>query len=294
MAERPCKRDLFCFSNICNIDSSGDYCTFGQSLVIPSTSDLKSPPDVVSLILDKTVIDQWCPVSKNPNAECPFDGEKVHVRAEAKSKEGEVIMYSYEVTGGRIVGQGADVDWVLTGLQPGSYSITARAEIGNSNGGQTLTRSVTLQECPECDLGCTCPSLEVSASKASVADGETVTFEAHVTEPEKYGRSFAWTVTNGEIIFGKNTNRIGVRPLNNLSDSVTASVEISGTDLLCNCPTSASEEVKIVHSTIGSVPNPLKLSLDKNRLFLPCRYDSKYRDCPEGMTVAVDAKLESQ
>ncbi len=158
--------------------------------------------------------------------------------------DGNVVVYSYKVTGGNIVGKGASVVWDLTNLKPGNYSVTVRATDRSGKKGSTLTKSVKLQECPDCDLHCICPDLSVTASKNSAKVGEVVIFSANVSGLK--GVKFKWNVENGTIVRGKNSKYIQVRSNSSAKDkSVTATVEIGGTDPSCNCVTMASALVEI-------------------------------------------------
>ena len=61
-------------------------------------------------------------------------------------------MYVYTVSGGKIIGSGANVIWDLSGVKPGEYSITAGIDSGTPWGvvGQTQTKYVRILDCPDC------------------------------------------------------------------------------------------------------------------------------------------------
>ena len=48
----------------------------------------------------------------------------------ATDPDGDTLLYSYTVTGGRITGEGANVSWDLTGVQPGTYTSTVEVDDG--------------------------------------------------------------------------------------------------------------------------------------------------------------------
>ncbi len=71
--------------------------------------------------------------------------------------EDEEIKYEYSVSAGKVIGEGADIEWDLSDVQPGTYSVTAgisQPSIFGKNGwavfGMTQTRKVIVKECPDC------------------------------------------------------------------------------------------------------------------------------------------------
>ena len=59
--------------------------------------------------------------------------------------ESDVLTYNYTVSGGRIVGQGANVKWDVGGFSPGHYTITAGVNDGCGVCGKTQTKTITVQ-----------------------------------------------------------------------------------------------------------------------------------------------------
>jgi hypothetical protein len=58
--------------------------------------------------------------------------------------------YRYEVTGGQVIGNGSNVEWDLSKSRPGTYMITASADIGRGFCGNSVTRTVHVTQCPYC------------------------------------------------------------------------------------------------------------------------------------------------
>jgi hypothetical protein len=104
------------------------------------------PPDITALDLDKTEIQLPCP-SATPN----YRGDSVSVATTAVDPDGDVLMYNYTVSGGRIVGTGKNVMWDLTKVQPGTYVIIAGADDGCGVCGRTEKKSVIVTACPTVD-----------------------------------------------------------------------------------------------------------------------------------------------
>ena len=70
---------------------------------------------------------------------------KFRVRVSAKDAENDVLTYVYGVSGGTILGSGADVVWDLSSAAPGTYTITAGVDDGCGICGKTQTKSVTIK-----------------------------------------------------------------------------------------------------------------------------------------------------
>ncbi len=59
-----------------------------------------------------------------------FAGEKVHITTNASDPDGDPLTYSWRANAGRVVGNGAAVDFDTTGLAPGTYTVTVRVDDG--------------------------------------------------------------------------------------------------------------------------------------------------------------------
>ena len=114
----------------------------------PHTGENNKPPDVTELTLSQTEIVAACPSGQVPRegAVCS-DKMNAQVTVTAVDPEKDVLVYSYTVTGGRIVGQGSKVFWDLTGVAPGTYTITAGVDDGCGICGQIQTRTITVKTC---------------------------------------------------------------------------------------------------------------------------------------------------
>lgn len=69
----------------------------------------------------------------------------VSVNTVATDPENDVLTYNYTVTAGRIIGQGAKVVWDLTGVNAGTYTITAGVDDGAGVIGTTVIKTVTVK-----------------------------------------------------------------------------------------------------------------------------------------------------
>ena len=100
-------------------------------------------PNVTDLALDKTEVRLPCSGAESTSAQETF----AEVTTTAEDADGDVLTYNYVISGGRIIGTGKKVNWHLTKVQPGTYTITAGVDDGCGICGKTETKTVTVQEC---------------------------------------------------------------------------------------------------------------------------------------------------
>jgi hypothetical protein len=156
------------------------------------------------------------------------------------------MIYSYTVTGGKIEGQGVNVTWNLSGVKPGTYTITAGVDDGCGVCGKTITRFVTIRECATCLVECECYAFAVERGAETVKWGQTVTFSVKISGGNVPIEKYSWTVTNGKIIEGQGTATIKVNADELAGKMMTAGVELGGPHkCLRICPIAAWESVMV-------------------------------------------------
>ena len=210
------------------------------------TGDVKNnPANVDSLDLSGSVVTLPCkPGSKSRSGGCN-DNRTVGVTTKASDADNDPLVYNYTVSGGRIVGSGANVQWDLGGAQAGTYTITAGVDDGCGICGKTQTKTVTVQECTDCFPVCSCPTLTVSGPAGVTNPGDTMTFTANVSGGPDV--TYNWTVSAGTIESGQGTPSITVRTTREMGGSnVTATVELIGLDKKCDCPSTGSETAGVI------------------------------------------------
>ena len=71
-------------------------------------------------------------------------GQRTNIAANASDVDNDTLTYSYQTTGGRITGTGANVQYDSTGVAPGNYTITCHVSDGNGGETDAITQ-VTVQ-----------------------------------------------------------------------------------------------------------------------------------------------------
>ena len=197
------------------------------------------PAKVTGINLSQTTISLGCkPGFKSTSGGCR-DDKTVNVRTSASDDENDPLTYNYTVSGGRIVGQGANVSWDLSGVGPGSYTVTAGVDDGCGVCGDTKTATVTVQECQDCVKDCDCPtSVDVPDAPVAVAGGENLSFTASVVGGSQDSPTYNWSVDKGSIISGQGTSTITVSTDGLNDTTVKANVTVGG---LCDSCTNNTD-----------------------------------------------------
>ncbi len=202
---------------------------------------VNQPANVESMTLSSREITTPCQAGYIPRqgAVCS-DNTSISVSAKGTDAENDVLTYNYTVSGGRIVGQGANVTWDLSGVKPGTYTITAGVDDGCGYCGKTVTETVTVRPC-DCVVACACPNLDV-AGGGVVIPGQPMNFSANLSGGSGNSAvSYQWTVSAGRISGGQGTSSITVDTTGLENTSVTATVKISSPCPTQTCTTTASE-----------------------------------------------------
>ncbi|MEP6788590.1 MAG: hypothetical protein ABJB40_09175, partial [Acidobacteriota bacterium] len=195
---------------------------------------------VDSVTISDTTITLPCRPGFHSKSGACNDNKTVSVKTTAHDPENDVLTYNYTVSGGRIVGQGANVSWDLSGAQAGTYTITTGVDDGCGVCGKTDTQTIKVEECPDCVQDCNCGTLSASGPSGLTSPGDSMTFTAVVSGGDATP-TYNWTVSSGTITSGQGTPSITVATTKEMAGStVTATIEVGGTNPACNCQTTAS------------------------------------------------------
>jgi hypothetical protein len=228
-----------------NVAFPRNHSAFNNPAVTPTP---QSSMKIEKIELDKEMVVIPCPPTNSLPTEDSLscnDNMLVTVKTSVKNAE-NVSRYNYSTSGGHIVGKGAIIAWDLSGVRPGNYTITVDIEVSSKNLGKSLTKNIEVKEYVCCLQPCSCPTISVISPTESIKAGEIITFEADMSGNLVTDVVYNWSVSQGEIIEGQGKSKINVRTTSEMAGSkLTATVDISGTDPACNCPTQVSETVSI-------------------------------------------------
>jgi hypothetical protein len=116
----------------------------------PTVVPNNPPTTAVSASPSRVVLAADCPSGERPREGCVATSSQVQLAANATDPDGDTLLYTWSTTGGRITGDGANVTWDLSGVQPGTY--TASVEVDDGCGCIAFSSTtVTVERC-ECEL----------------------------------------------------------------------------------------------------------------------------------------------
>jgi hypothetical protein len=127
----------------------------------PTVVPNNPPTTAVSASPSRVVLAADCGPDMRPREGCTATGSTVQLAANATDPDGDTLLYTWSTTGGRITGDGANVTWDLSGVQPGTY--TASVEVDDGCGCIAFSSTtVTVERC-ECEaIPTPTPSPEVT------------------------------------------------------------------------------------------------------------------------------------
>ena len=197
------------------------------------------PPVISSFTASSPTITLPCPEGMT-SPTCPMTANtSVNLTTSATDPDGDTLLYTYTVTGGRVNGNGPNATWDLSGVAPGTY--TASVEVDDGCGCISFSSTtVTVATCTDCVRPAPpCPTLNVSCPDS--AQPGPVTFTANVSGGPGT-QTYNWSVSAGTITSGQGTSSITVDAKG--GQTITATVELGGLDP--NCGRTASCTTQIV------------------------------------------------
>jgi outer membrane protein OmpA-like peptidoglycan-associated protein len=122
-----------------------------------------------------------------------FAGESVTATASGSGfNPKRTVNYSWNGTGVKVAGSDASTQIDTTGLQPGSYAVTANLNDGSRHGFASCSARFTVKEPHP-------PVISCSANPASVRTGGTSTINSNASSPDGRRLAYSYTATAGEI-----------------------------------------------------------------------------------------------
>ena len=196
-------------------------------------------PPTVSLTASssRVVLAADCPAGQIPDPGCTPTSSTVNLSATATDPDGDTLLYTYSTTGGRITGDGPNATLDLSGVAPGTYTVTVEVDDGCGCIAFTST-TVTVERCNCITPAATpipCPTVDVTCADTATP-GDRITFRASVSGGDPgVTPTYNWTVSAGTIESGQGTDTITVSTTGLPGNSsVTATVDVGGYDRSCS------------------------------------------------------------
>ena len=122
-----------------------------------------------------------------------FAGESVTARTNGSGfNPRRTITYNWNGTGVKVAGSDASTQIDTTGLQPGSYAVTANLSDGRKNGSASCSGRFTVKEPRP-------PVISCSADPASVRTSGSSTIHSNASSPDGRRLTYSYTASAGEI-----------------------------------------------------------------------------------------------
>ena len=144
---------------------------------------------------------------------------------------GNPLRYRYRVSGGRIIGDGANTIWDLSGVAQGSYAASVEVDNGEVGCMAFTSTAVVVRECPPPVVRC--PVVRVICPQ-NLEAGAPITYIANVSGGDPtLTPTYTWTLSSGTIISGQGTDMLMVDRNGLNGQTITATVQIGGYDATC-------------------------------------------------------------
>ena len=193
----------------------------------PANRAIEDPP-IVSITASPSLI-MGC---RSFGSSEPCSGEReVTLNATVQSPEGDNLVFTWAVTGGRLKGKGRKVKWDISGLGEGTYTAMVNVKYAKD---RSISRSTVIRilPCAMCDPP-PCPTVSVSCPSSAESKHE-VEFVADVSGGDAtLIPKYKWSVSAGRISSGQRTSKIMLNISALAGKSVTAKVKIGGFDQKC-------------------------------------------------------------
>jgi hypothetical protein len=112
----------------------------------PTELPNQAPTVTVTSSTSRVTLPANCPPDQMADPACTPTSTTVQLTANATDPDGDTLLYTWTTTGGRITGDGPNVTWDLSGVQPGTY--TANVEVDDGCGCIAFASStVTVDTC---------------------------------------------------------------------------------------------------------------------------------------------------
>jgi hypothetical protein len=226
-------------------------CVVAASVMIQvrASNGLVTKKPSVELRASQTLITIPCPPnSRSRSGSCSAElDRRVGLTTLARDFNKQAV-YKYSVTVGRVIGEGSEVVWDLTGVWPGNHA--AAVEVQDNKGHRAasslIVKMVNCADCLICDG--LCPTVSVTCYEV-VKAGTPITCKVMVVGSESTRLTYEWSArdSRGEDLSArmKGSGEYVSIPTRDLAGrTIYTSVEVKELDPSCNRTASASTVVK--------------------------------------------------
>ena len=202
--------------------------------------DRKGKLAIEKVELDRTKVILPCPPGQRPRSESCNDSSVIVAKVVAPAIKAKEIELYTTVSAGRIVKKvGAEIQWDLAGVYPGTYTISVAVPDEKGVLSDPVTRTVEIVECPACGYHDACPTLDLNDPQ-TVEAGELMEFTVKVSAMPGDPPTYNWTVSDGTIESGQGTPTIKVRTNESMAgQSITATIVLGNVGNSMMCTTTA-------------------------------------------------------
>ncbi len=143
-------------------------------------------------------------VQKHPSATCSVDnspiiqGGTANVTATLSDFDMTTVAYAWSATGGKVTGTGSSVVFDSAGVDPGTYTVTAKAT-DKAGDEATCSANVVVEAPPKVNHN---PVVSCSVDRNSLIEGESTTVHAAASDPDGDPLTYSWTATSGGRVSG--------------------------------------------------------------------------------------------
>jgi outer membrane protein OmpA-like peptidoglycan-associated protein len=131
--------------------------------------------------------------SASPASVYAGSNDTVTVHVNANSPDNLPLTYSYTASGGAVEGNGPDARWNPSGVNPGSYTVTAKVDDGKG-GTASCNAEIRVEEKPHHP-----PTVSCSANPTTIMPGERSTISCNATSPDNLPLTYSYSASSGQI-----------------------------------------------------------------------------------------------
>jgi outer membrane protein OmpA-like peptidoglycan-associated protein len=103
------------------------------------------------------------------------------------------MTYNYTASGGTVDGNGPDARWNPSGVDPGSYTVTAKVDDGKG-GTASCTAEIRVEEKPHHP-----PTVSCTANPTTIMPGDRSTISLNAASPDNLPLTYSYSASSGQI-----------------------------------------------------------------------------------------------